>query len=245
MAKPKKDADRRAVVEQMRKEQQRQERRRTGLVLGAAVAVGAVIIGVAVAQFRSAAEKDARDLSAIGSTGSAAGCQDVTTVAAEGNNDHRGEGEKILYEQTPPAMGPHWGQFLQGSQIRKFWTTEDRPPVERLVHSLEHGHTILWYDETIAEDSAALDEVRAIAKKFPSNTDQNDKFMAAPWTAEDGEPFPDGTHVALTHWSMGGTNGNPEGQLGVWQYCEGVSGEAVQDFMDEYPFSDSPEPNAP
>ena len=87
-------------------------------------------------------------------------------------------------------------------------------------------------------------ELRAIAKKFPSNTDGGDKFMAAPWTEEDGEPFPDGAHVALTHWSMGGTNGNPEGQLGVWQYCDGVSGEVVEQFMEDYPWSDSPEPNA-
>jgi hypothetical protein len=162
----------------------------------------------------------------------------------EGPGQQRAEGEDIAYDQSPPAAGPHWGQFLTGNQIRKFWTTDDRPPVERLVHSLEHGHTILWYDETIADDEQALEELRSIAGKFPSNTDFSDKFMAAPWTAEDGDPFPDGTHVALTHWSMGGTNGNPEGQLGVWQYCSDVSGEVVDQFMQDYPYSDSPEPGA-
>jgi hypothetical protein len=244
VAKGKKDADRRAVVEQMRREQKRKERRKSLLILGAAVTVGAIIIGYAVWAAVQESETDGRDLASIGVAASEAGCQEVTTAKAEGNNDHRAEGEDIAYDQSPPAAGPHWGQFLTGNQIRKFWTTDDRPPVERLVHSLEHGHTILWYDETIADDEQALEELRSIAGKFPSNTDFSDKFMAAPWTAEDGDPFPDGTHVALTHWSMGGTNGNPEGQLGVWQYCSDVSGEVVDQFMQDYPYSDSPEPGA-
>jgi hypothetical protein len=238
-------ADRRAIVEQMRREQQRKERRQGLLLIGAAVVAGALIIGVAVWQFMKAENSaSGSQLAGIGVARADAGCQDVVTEAAEGGNDHRAQGEVILYKQSPPAFGPHWGQYLTGAQIRKLYTAEDRPAVETLVHSLEHGHTILWYDETIAEDDAAMDELEAIAEKFPSNTDFNDKFIAAPWTSEDGEPFPDDTHVALTHWSMGGTNGNPEGQRGVWQYCTDVSGEAVEEFMKDYPYSDSPEPNA-
>jgi len=158
---------------------------------------------------------------------------------------HEPVGQKILYPDAPPADGPHWGNYLQGSELRHFYSTDDRPPVERLVHSLEHGHTILWYDKTIADDSSALADVQAIAKKFPSNSDPTDKFIAAPWTSADGKAFPGGKHVALTHWSMGGTNGNPDGQQGVWEYCSKVSGAVVEKFMQDYPYSDSPEPNAP
>jgi hypothetical protein len=244
VAKPK-DADRRAVVEQMRREQQRKEKRQSLMVLGAAVVAGVLIIGFAVWQFmKSESGGPSSQLAKIGVTASKAGCQDVTTKEAEGNNDHRPEGEKILYPDAPPAFGPHWGRFLTGPEIRKMYTTDDRPPVEQLVHSLEHGYTILWYDETIVDDDDAMNELEAIAAKFPSRTDFNDKFIAAPWTSDDGEKFPDDTHVALTHWSMGGTNGNPEGQQGVWQYCSQVSGEAVEDFMTDYPYSDSPEPTS-
>lgn len=247
MAKPKKDADRRAVVEQMRREQQRQERRKSLMVLGAAVLVGAIIIGVATWQVLAQQQDSSADLAAIGAKADAAGCQEVVAKKAEGSNDHRASGEKILYPDSPPASGPHSEVFPQGGDIRKFYTEEDRPKLEELVHSLEHGWTILWYDESIAEDAAQLDDVRAIAEKFPSRTDYHDKFMAAPWTAEDGngEPFPGGASVALTHWSMGGTHGNPEGQHGIWQYCSKVSGEAVADFMADYPYTDSPEPDAP
>ena len=245
MAKTQKTADRRAVVEQLRREQKRQERRRGLVMIGAAVAVAALIIGFAVWQALKAESSSNRALSAIGPSPSSAGCQDIVTKPATGNQVHEPVGQKIMYPQAPPADGPHWGNYLQGSELRHFYSTDDRPPVERLVHSLEHGHTILWYDKTIADNSSALADVQAIAKKFPSNTDPTDKFIAAPWLSADGKPFPGGTHVALTHWSMGGTHGNPKGQQGVWQYCSKVSGTAVQDFMKEYPFSDSPEPAAP
>ena len=58
-------------------------------------------------------------------------------------------------------------------------------------------------------------------------------------------PFPDGQHIAFTHWSVGGTTNAAAGsdkQVGVWQYCSSVSGAALQTYMDDYPFSDSPEP---
>jgi hypothetical protein len=71
------------------------------------------------------------------------------------------------------------------------------------------------------------------------------KFKAVPWTSKDGEAFPDGQHVALTHWSAGSEGAEKPGQLGVWQYCSEVSGEALEDFMLEYPYMDSPEPDAP
>lgn len=248
MAKSDKAAERRERLEQMRKQEKSQARRRTVLMVAPALVL-AVVVGVMVAvEFSRAGGSDSEKLAAIGVSSSAASCQDVVTKPAEGNNDHRAEGETIEYDANPPATGPHYGQFLVGGQIRKFWTAEDRPPVERLVHSLEHGWTVLWYDDTVAADDEQMEDLEALADEF-SGTGMKDKFMVAPWTEEDsesrGSDFPEGTHLALTHWSMGGTNGNPDGQLGVWQYCGEVSGEVVDQFMQDYPYSDSPEPNAP
>jgi hypothetical protein len=181
----------------------------------------------------------------IGVEESAASCDPVKKESASGSGQHVTVGQPIEYKQAPPAYGEHWGNFLRGAEIRPMYTTEDRPPVEQLVHSLEHGHTILWYDDTLAGDDKELEDLQAIARKFPSTTEPTDKFIAAPWRSSDGAAFPEGTHLALTHWSMGGTNGNPEGQLGVWQYCSKVSGAVVDEFMKQYPYSDSPEPTAP
>ena len=248
MAKPKKDADRRAVVEQMRREQQRKERRQGLLIIGSAVLIGALILGFAGWQIWKADDGGGSSsrLARLGVASGEAGCQDVTVEdAVEGASDHRNEGEKILYETAPPAAGPHWGGYLLPNQIRPFWTADDRPPVERLVHSIEHGHTILWYDETIAEDDEALEQVEDIAEAAAKVDDAEAKFMAAPWTAEDGAPFPEGTHLALTHWSVGGDANASGDHQGIWQYCEAPSGEVVRDFVAEYPRTDSPEPNAP
>jgi hypothetical protein len=244
VSKPK-PPNRREAVARIQAQQKAAERRRTLLTLAPALVL-AIVIGVVVylqVQQQAGPDADLASLSEIGAPAADA-CRDVVTEPAEGNNDHREEGAPIDYEQAPPAAGPHWGQFLVAGQIRKFWTAEDRPPLERLVHSLEHGWTVVWYDETIAADDAALDDLREIADQY-AGSDLEDKVMVAPWTEEDGEPFPDDAHVALTHWSLGGTNGNDEEQLGVWQYCSEVSGEAVGQFVVDYPSSDSPEPTAP
>ena len=235
--------DRRAVVEQMRREQQRAEKKRTYAIIGACAVVGLVIIGAALYPVLKQNQVASGDLETIGASAGQAGCQDVTTAPASGSADHKPEGEKIFYEDAPPAFGPHYA--ITAPITRKFYTADDRPQVEQLVHNLEHGYNILWYDETVADDDDLLNQVRAITTKFPGATDPANKFIAAPWTADDGEPFPDGTHVALTHWSVGGEpGGDPSEQEGIWQYCEAPSGEAVSSFVDDYPYTDSPEPGA-
>ncbi|MGZ8735603.1 MAG: DUF3105 domain-containing protein [Nocardioides sp.] len=239
MAKPK-DKDRRAVVEQMRREQQRSEKRRTRLIIAACAFVALAIIAVPAWQVFQQEQAAAGDLATLGVPADEAGCQEVETKSAEGMNDHRTEGEVIAYPEAPPAFGPHYPQ--PAGFGRKFYTAEDRPSPSYLVHNLEHGYNILWYDETIADNADDLAAVKAIAKKFEGDK-FSDKFIAAPWTEEDGKAFPDGTHVALTHWSMGD---DPEGkkQVGVWKYCAAPSGEVVSDFVKDYPYTDSPEPGA-
>ena len=239
MAKPK-DKDRRAVLEQLKKEQQRAEKRRTSIIITASAVVALAIIAVPAYQLIRQEQAAAGDLETLGQPADAAGCDDDTTESAKGNNDHRPQGEQISYEQSPPAFGPHYDTTAEFS--RKFYSASDRPEVEFLVHNLEHGYNVLWYDETVADDADQLAAVRAISKKF-EGTEMSDKFIAAPWTAEDGDPFPDGKHVALTHWSVGE---DPEGgeQVGVWQYCAAPSGEAVAQFVEDWPYSDAPEPGA-
>lgn len=242
MAKPSKDS-RREVVERMRREQKKAESRRTRTVIGAAVVVGLVIIGLGAYPLIQQSRVSAGDLETLGASASEAGCQDIVTADAQGSNDHRPIGEDIVYDQAPPAFGPHYPETA--SFTRKFYSPGDRPEIEYLVHNLEHGYNLLWYDETVAEDGDQLAAVKAIAQKFEGN-DLSDKFIALPWTEEDGKPFPDGAHVALTHWSVGGDDATPDGagQVGVWQYCDAPSGEVVAKFVEDYPYTDSPEPNA-
>jgi hypothetical protein len=231
--------NRRAIAEQLRKEQQRKERRRSLLILGVCVLVVVALLGSAVYVYAKdqAEQKQAEGtpLADLGVKESAAGCDPVKEQDASGSGQHINPPQKIPYEQAPPAFGPHWPNYLQGSEIRSFYTRSDRPEIERLVHSLEHGHTILWYDETVEPGTDAYKDVQAISKKF----DAAGYFMAAPWNKSDGGSFPSGKHIALTHWT------GPEDQKGVTQYCEAPSGAVVKKFTDDYPPSNAPEAGSP
>jgi len=163
------------------------------------------------------------------------------TKKATGNQEHRPEGTPITYAEAPPAFGAHYP--VTAPFERKFYTADDRPRIEYVVHNLEHGYNVLWYDKTIAEDKDQLAVVKAIAAKF-SGEKLTDKFIALPWTSDDGKPFPDGKHVALTHWSAGGDPTKVARQRGVWQYCTEPSGAEVSSFVEDYPYTDSPEPRA-
>jgi hypothetical protein len=239
-------SERQRIVEQMRAEQKRAERRRGMIivVICSVVAVG-IVVAAAWKPVHDAVQKsqfDGKSLSQIGAAASV--CQTPTTKPATGNQQHIPEGSAVSYPDAPPAFGKHYP--TPDPMSRKFYTAADRPALGTLVHNEEHGYTILWYDDTVAGDSTQMNQIRAIADKFSGDTDLRHKFKAVPWTTDDGQPFPNGQHIAFTHWSVGGTANASAGnakQVGVWQYCSAVSGDALGTFMDKYPYSDSPEPN--
>jgi hypothetical protein len=237
-----KDRDRRAVVEQMRRDQKKAERRRTIVVVSACVVVALVIVGLAAIPLIKQNGLTSGDLASIGASEKAAACSPIQTKKANGNQQHKPQGTPISYDDAPPAFGPHWPSPAPFE--RKFYTADDRPEVEFLVHNLEHGYTLLWYDDTIAKNSDQVAVVKAIAKKYEGSQKLTDKFIAVPWTSKDGKAFPGGKHVALTHWSAGGDPSDVAKQKGIWQYCGDPSGAVVQKFMKQYPYSDSPEPQA-
>ena len=249
MAKPAK-TDRKAVIEEMRKKQKSADRRRGTVIVTVCVLAAVGIIAAAVVPIlldkREESKLDSVALKELGSAASV--CQKVTTKPADGNQDHVPVDTPVDYADAPPAFGAHWNQagLAPAPFSRKFYTADDRPALEALVHNLEHGYTILWYDETIAKDKSAVDDIEAIARKF-GDENLRDKFIAAPWTSDDegGAKFPDGQHVAFTHWSAGGDGEtDTKKQVGAFQYCSGVSGEALATFMTKYPYTDSPEPDA-
>jgi hypothetical protein len=251
--------DRRAIIDDIRKKRRGAERARGVAIISVCSVVALAIVGAAAwgpvkgsfqsNKFKSTALQD------IGESPTAAGCQKIVKRQATGNQQHIPTGTQQVYTTAPPAFGPHWNE--QGvapvAMSRKYYTRDDRPELEALVHNLEHGYTILWYDDTVG--GSELAEIRAIGDKFTGETDFRDKFLAVPWTSADeketfkkGKPetaFPTGTHIAFTHWSAGG-NGNTDvsQQKGVFEYCGGVSGAALKDFMKTYPYTDSPEPTA-
>ena len=236
--------DRKAKIDALTKKQRSADRRQGLAIIVVCVVVALLIVGAAayrpVSSWWELRQYDDVELASLGAPASA--CGDVETQPADGNQEHVPEGTPVQYEESPPAFGAHYD--TPDTMERKLYTAEDRPDLRELVHNLEHGYTLVWYDETIANDDEAMTELRAVANQFPGTDNFRYKFKAVPWTEEDGEPFPDGQHVALTHWSAGGAgNTAVADQVGVWPYCSEFSGEALSSFMEEYPYFDSPEPN--
>ncbi len=242
--------ERRAAVDHIRAQQKRADQRQGIIIVGVCVAVALLIVGAVavpiVKDWWDLRQFEGKNIDAIGAPASA--CGKIETKKAD-QNSHVGTAD-VEYADAPPTFGNHWDS---PDEFEKwFYTAEDRPAVEQLVHNLEHGYTIAWYDETVAEDEDAMLELEAVARKFNglaggegASANMRAKFKVVPWNSEDGKAFPEGQHIALTHWSRGDASvGDRSKEQGVVQYCSEFSGEALEDFMLKYPYTDSPEPTA-
>ncbi|MDQ3485277.1 MAG: DUF3105 domain-containing protein [Actinomycetota bacterium] len=250
MSKSNTNRERRDMVEQMRKQARASERRRTIIVIAACVAVALIIVSVAgysiIQDRRESAALREKRLADIGVASTAAGCGPVQDEPAAGESQHTSD--PVDYAVVPPASGAH--NPTADDSGSHFYTASDRPEVEILVHNLEHGWTIVWYDETIADDADQMQLLEATAAKFDAEgNDPEFNMIIAPWTEDDGgaRPIPDGKHIAFTHWSIHQpvykppTSDEPQESFGVSLYCDTFSGEALADFMKKYPYDDAPE----
>jgi hypothetical protein len=165
-----------------------------------------------------------------------AGCGKITQDKSSGNQDHVVVGTRVDYEFVPPSSGKHYSNPVSFA-ARPFFTTKDNPPVENVVHNMEHGYTILWYDPKI--EGGKLDEIEHLADRLRDDAAYQ-QFIATPWDPTYGE-FPAGKEIALTHWSAPDPK-TKEG-FGHRLFCERLSGQSVQQFMDQFPATDAPERN--
>ena len=113
------------------------------------------------------------------------------------------------------------------------------------MHNLEHGYTILWYDETIADDADMIDQIEGIAKKLDGATRQLPAASSSPRrgrpTTEESKAFPEGQHIAFTHWSAGG-NGETDraSRRASGSTARSPAARRSKTFMKDYPYTDSP-----
>lgn len=166
-----------------------------------------------------------------------AGCDPVITKPTDQNQSHINAPTPLHYADAPPSFGAH--RPVPSAFGRPFYGA-DRPEVGELVHNMEHGYTIAWYDDTAAQDVGAMAELQKIATDYQS---QQERFIAAPWHPSDGAAFPSGKHVALTRWTAEADNPADETkQRGNWMYCGSVDAKAIATFFNTWPNAESPEP---
>ena len=168
-------------------------------------------------------------------------CDPVLREPTNGAHDHV---DDATYDAAPPSFGDHASRWEV--RANSFYDVDDRPDVSVLVHNLEHGYNILWYDQTVVDDPDALARVQEIADAYATldrAPDPATAFIAVPWTPADGADFPDGMHYALTHWYA-----DPEDRTrsrdeeeGLTRYCPEISAEIVEDWMIDHPLRDAPE----
>lgn len=77
---------------------------------------------------------------------------------------HVSKDERVAYETDPPLSGQHYATWINPG----FY---DQPQIpEELVHSLEHGHVVIYYDEAKLT-ATELDAVNALTRKHRGNWD--------------------------------------------------------------------------
>ena len=230
MANKRASQDRKARLAEIQNQQKAKERKVVaGIVIGCLVLL-AGLTGVVLYAINDAKGKQ---LPALGVSVAAAKCDPVTTDAATGSGEHVGPGTQkpdqtsVQYTTIPPSNGAHFvSPDVSG---RDFYTATDRPVLETLVHNLEHGYTILWYDGSKVKDTTLL---KTIADKANAQAESSGKFKVVEWDASRGA-FPAGKPYALVHWAA---------DAGHREMCGGLSGQVVIDFIKKYPMSNTQEP---
>lgn len=195
--------DRRARLEELRRQQKAAERRKNFLFVGSAIAVALILIGAAIIpaylhdqakQRKAKAGYQASPTKAEAAAGCTGVHNDPVSKAAlhvttpidyskEKYGDTRGGTPPI-----PPSNGRHNPVSL--GDTNRFYPLTQKPRPERAVHNLEHGYVVVWYDSKLPADQAAhLQELAAGGNLT--------RLLVVGWWQGD---LPAGKHVVLTSW---------------------------------------------
>ncbi len=151
------EARRRRLEAERRASRARRNRWIAG-VLAALAVVGVAAFALTRPKEPSRAEVEASELLAsAASEATAAGCTEVRDVGPyrPTDLDRAHVGSDLVaampplasYPSQPPASGPHADSTLPAGVY------SSPPPIDRLLHSLEHGAAVVWYDPGAAGSS--------------------------------------------------------------------------------------------
>lgn len=109
--------------------------------------------------------------------------------------DHIAEGTPPgPYNSDPPTSGPHYGNSLPGGFYEEADLANLPPnPEGYLVHNLEHGYVIFWYNCNLLDEAGCeglKSQIRSVMDDF-----DNFKLVAFPWSSID-------VPVAMTSWGQ-------------------------------------------
>ncbi len=132
--------------------------------------------------------RDERGLASYGSDGSVPSTAPHVTVDV----DYAGDGNS-----NPPAGGPHWAGACPRDPLEAppfcgpapWGIYRDPWPPETLVHNIEHGGTVIWYN---TQDRSIIAEIEDLVQ---GKLEDGDLLVVAPYPEMEAE------HVAITVWA--------------------------------------------
>ena len=189
----------RAERERREQEAAAAERRKRMIGYGAAGAlVLAAVVAIVVVVLASGgdggdgdgAAEPAADVEAV-AIPKPGGATDLESAAKAANCDfkqHESEGrdhvgETVQYKSKPPHSGPH-NEFAAEDGI---YAGDNAPPLEQLVHSLEHGRVVFWHQPNASPElqgqlKSLYDEDNYHVIVAPDDRDLPGQVGASSWT---------------------------------------------------------------
>lgn len=131
----------------------------------------------------------------------AAGCTDVERHEEQGR-EHVDEGTPVEYNTTPPTSGAHYANWSDPGFF------EEPVDERRLVHNLEHGQLVIWYNPDAPQ--SVKDDIQALVNS------ERTAILAAPYDRIDGSH-----EFVITGWAAS-------------QRCEAVSLDVINAFREEF-----------
>lgn len=213
-----KEEARRQRLELQRKMARAKRNRR--IALGLSVLVAAGLVAFALTRPSSAVATPEELLRRAAQAERAAGCGPVEDVGPfqprDRDQEHTEDPSQApplsAYPSVPPTSGPHNPIPLSHGVY------EAPPPIDRVIHSLEHGAAVVWYAPDAS--GAELDDLR----EFYGDDDVGARVIVAPYdypAQGDAGRLPAGTRMALVAWHHRET-------------CAQVSLAAAFDFSSQY-----------
>ncbi|OGO75844.1 MAG: hypothetical protein A3K41_06715 [Chloroflexi bacterium RIFOXYD12_FULL_57_15] len=184
---------------QQSRERQRKQKFRTNLIWGGIGAVGLAIIGIIIWQGVRPASGESIPVMA------------TTHIPVDSDPG--------TYNSDPPTSGPHYAEEARAGFHE---TNNYQYPAGYLVHNLEHGYVIFWYNCDLLDETGCAD----LKEKIKTTMDElgGAKLIAYPWPSLD-------MPLVITSW-------------GRLQRFETFDSEQAKAFY-RANLNRAPEPNAP
>lgn len=96
------------------------------------------------------------------------------------------------YSSLPATSGPHWDP----SAIANWGVYTTPQPETQLIHSLEHGGIVIWYDPDRVDAEGVAELEQFVRAQNATGVSGRYKFIVSPWGGEEALPSP----VVATSW---------------------------------------------